>query len=116
VTFPPRREIGSPNGIGKDLILYKFLFGGQLWSASLAIFVQASGEWTYPLFAPNVEKMRRLQFMYFVTSSMLLRYDFIWFNLILSLIILPLIAGTGYSITSTNSGLELTFLAERQLS
>jgi hypothetical protein len=30
VTFPPRREIGSPNGIGKDLILYKFLFGGQL--------------------------------------------------------------------------------------
>jgi hypothetical protein len=100
------------HGIGKDLIVYKLLYGWQLMSASLPIFVEASGEWAYPLFAPDVGEKMRLQFMFFVTASMLLRYGFIWFHLILSLIFLHLIAGFGYSITSTDSELELTFLAE----
>jgi hypothetical protein len=116
VIFLHRREIGSLYGIGKDLIVYKLLYGWQLRSASLPIFVEASGEWAYPLFAPDVGEKMRLQFMCFVTASMLLRYGFIWFHLILLLIFLPLIAGFGYSITSTDSGLELTFLAGRQLS
>jgi hypothetical protein len=45
------REIGSFYGIGKDLIVYKLLYGWQLRSASLPIFVEASGEWAYPLFS-----------------------------------------------------------------
>jgi hypothetical protein len=51
VIFPHRREIGSLYGIRKDLIVYKLLYGLQLRSASLPIFVEASGEWAYPLFS-----------------------------------------------------------------
>jgi hypothetical protein len=51
VIFLHRREIGSLYRIGKDLIVYKLLYGWQLRSASLPIFVEASGEWAYPLFS-----------------------------------------------------------------
>lgn len=72
--FMPWKEIGILCGNGKDLIVFKLLSGLQLMSASLPIFVEASGESAYLQFVLDVGQQMRLPFMCSGIVPMQLRY------------------------------------------